>query len=154
MRLAAALVLASLVACVGDEPLQLALDDYADALAETAAALCRCPAAFGHASVAACLADPELGPLDAERRECMLDVLARDEAAALDYLACASAAEHAFARCLMTSPDCADMPELVYACVDQDLDAHARCAMQAGELDAALARCSSLARVELIELVE
>ncbi len=150
----ALLGLTSLVACVADSPLLVAYDDYLDALADTSAALCRCPAAFGYGSVEACMDDPELGPPDATRRECMLDELARDDAAALPYLACASAAEHALARCLMTSPDCADMPDAVYACVERDLDARERCAMPAPELDAALARCSSLARVELIELVE
>lgn len=149
----ALLGLVSLAACVADSPLRVAYDDYLDALADTSAALCRCPAAFGYGSVAACMDDPELGPPDAAQRECMLDVLARDEAA-LPYLACASAAEHALARCLMTSPDCADMPDAVYACVERDLVARERCATQAPALDEVLARCSSLARVELIELVE
>lgn len=153
MRFVAALLVAWLAACTAEGPLELALGAYAAAVADTSAALCRCPAAFGYGSVEACMRDPELGPLDDDARSCMHDALAAEPTAAIQ-LECMTAAERELARCLQSTPDCVDMPAAVYECVDRHGDALMRCEARAPAVEAAIAACTAAPRGELGGLLE
>ncbi len=93
------------------------VDRYADAVAAACASFCRCPANLGFETTQECMSDPEVGTLDEGQKRCMVDAFAQDEEAALAYLECMIPVERGFARCMVESPDCADMIYAMDHCV-------------------------------------
>ena len=148
------LVALLLAACSQDGPLVAAVDRYAAVVAATCAAFCRCPANLGFETSQACMRDPEVGVLDEARKRCMVDALAQDEEASIDYLECMIPVERGLARCMVESPDCADMVYAMEYCVARYAEDSEACDSLPESIHAAFMACwSSRSRQdELLEL--